>query len=102
MAPPRLDRQAGHQRDRAGDIQPLLARLLRVAEHHVFDLGRIDAGPLDERLDAGDGQIVAPHVAEPAPLLVRPADGRADAVDDDGSLSGVRAASVMCAAPPCG
>ena len=43
-------RQPGHQADDAGDVEPLLALLLRVAQHDVFDLGRIDAGALDERL----------------------------------------------------
>ena len=42
--------QPGHQADDAGHVEPLLALLLRVAEHDVFDLGGIDAGALDERL----------------------------------------------------
>ena len=36
-------RQAGHQADDAGDVHPLLALLLGVAHHDVFDLVGIDA-----------------------------------------------------------
>ena len=38
-----LDRQPGHQADGPSHVESLLALLLRVAEHDVFDRGRIDA-----------------------------------------------------------
>jgi len=72
-----LGRQAGHQRHAAGDIESLLALLLGVAQHDVFDLMRIDAAALDHGLDDGDGQVVAADVAENSLILVRPADRRA-------------------------
>ena len=82
------DRQAGQEGDGAGGVQPLLARLLRVAQYHVLDLGRVDASPLDQSPHAGGGQVVAPHVAEPAFFLVRPANRRADAVDHNSRFHG--------------
>ena len=82
-------RQAGHQRDRAGGVEALLALLLRVAQHDVFDFAGVDAGSLDQRADDVHGQIVGPHVAEHALLLVGPADRRAHAVDDHGVFHGL-------------
>ena len=43
----RLDREAGHQADAASDVHPLLARLLGIAHHDVFDFFGIDATALD-------------------------------------------------------
>ena len=86
--PARLDGDARHQADRAGDVQPLLALLLRVAEHDVFDRGRVDAGPLDERADDGDGEVVGANVAKDALLRMRSANRRATTINDDGSFHG--------------
>ena len=77
VAPPRFDRQPGHQADGAGDVEPLLALLLRVAQHDVFDRRRIDAGPLDERAHHRHGQVVGADVAKDALLRMSPANRRA-------------------------
>ena len=84
--PAGLDRQPGHQADGAGDVESLLALLLRVAEHDVFDRGRIDAGALDERAHHGDGQIVGADVAKHALLRMGPANRRAATIDNDGGF----------------
>ena len=82
----RLDGEPAIRPTVAGDVEPLLALLLRVAEHDVFDLGRIDAGPLDERADHRHGEIVGADVAKDALLRVRPANRRATAINNDGVL----------------
>ena len=86
VAPPASTGETRHQPDRAGDVESLLALLLRVAEHDVFDRGRVDAGPLDQRADHGDGQIVGADVAKDALLRMRAADRRATAINDNGSF----------------
>ena len=86
VAPPASTGKPGHQADGAGDVEPLLALLLRVAEDDVFDRGRIDAGPLDERADHGDGQVVGADVAKDALLRMGPANRRAAAIDNDGGF----------------
>jgi hypothetical protein len=76
--------QAGHQGHRPGDVQALLALLLRIAQHDVFDFGRIDAGAIDQRADDGDGQVVAADVAKDAfSLWARPMGVRT-AIDNHG------------------
>ena len=82
----RLDRQPGHQADRAGDVEPLLALLLRVAEDDVFDRGRIDAAALDERAHHGDGQVVGADVAKDALLRMSPANRRATGINNNGGF----------------
>ncbi len=82
----RGDREIRHQRHVTGRVEALLALLLRVAQHQVFDLGRIDARALDNRLDDGHRQVVAANVAEHALVLVRPANGGPHRIDYDGSF----------------
>jgi hypothetical protein len=62
-----------------GDVQPLLAHLIHAAHDDVLDLGRVDLGPLDERLEGVGEQIIRPDRRE---LPVALADGGADCPDD--------------------
>ena len=71
---------------RPGDVEALFALLLGVAQHDVFDFGRIDAAALDQRLDDGHGQIVAADVAEDALFFVRPTDRGSQTIDDHGTF----------------
>ncbi len=81
-----VHRQARHHGHGAGDVQPLLALLLRIAEDYVFDFFRVDAAALHQGFDDRHGQIVAAHVAVHALLLAGAADGSADCGDDDGAF----------------
>ena len=61
--------QAGHQRHGPGDVEALLALLLRIAEDHVFDL----AGSMPPRsitASTTDRQVVAADVAKDPFLFV--------------------------------
>ena len=75
-----LNRQASHQPNVASDVEGLFALLLGVAHHNVFDFRRIDASPIDQRLDHGHGQIIRANVTEDAFSLC-PAYGRSHAID---------------------
>ncbi len=79
-------RQARHQPHDAGGVHALLALLLRIAEHDVFDFGRVDAGALDEGLDDRHGQVVGADVAKDALVFVGPANGRSHAIDNHGAF----------------
>ena len=67
-------RQAGHQPHDAGGVHALLALLLGIAQHDVFDFGRVDAGALDEGFDHLHGQVVGADLAKDALVLVGPAN----------------------------
>ena len=67
-------RQSREQRAHARDVAVVLPRLVGAAEVHVLDLGRVDAGALDRRLDRDGGEIVGAHERE-RPAV--PADRRA-------------------------
>ena len=61
----RLTRDAGHarreareQRAEARDVAVVFARLVGVAEDHVVDPGRVDAGALDDRAHHDGGEVV--------------------------------------------
>ncbi len=60
--------------------------LLRVAEDRRLRSRRVDAGPLDQRADHRDGQVVGADVAKDALLRVGAANRRAAAINDDGSF----------------
>ena len=76
-------RQTRHQGRAPGHVAAKFAPLLRSAEDHVFDRGRIDTASLDHALHDGRGQFVAADVPEQAAVGMRPADRRAAAGDDD-------------------
>ena len=82
----RLDGHACHQPDRPGDIQPLLALLLRVAEHDVFDHRRVDARPLHERAHHRDGEVVGADIAKDTLLRMRPPNRRPTTINNNSSL----------------
>src|SRR5439155_183932 len=78
--------QTGHDADDAGRIEPLLALLLGVAHHDVFDLFDVDAGALDHGLDHFHGQIVGANLAKHALVFIGPANRRADGVHNYGAF----------------
>ena len=76
----RRQRQAGGEPGGAGDVEALLADLADAAADDLADLGRVDAGAVDDRpLDDAEqlGRVHAGQAAAAAP------DGRADGIDDD-------------------
>ena len=70
----------------AGGVQPLLAGLLGVAHHDVFDLVGIDAGPFDDCLHDLHGQVVGTDLAKDAFILVGTANGRSHAINNHGAF----------------
>ena len=86
VAPPVALGRPAIKATRPGDIETLLALLLGVAQHDVFDLGRVDAAALDQGLDDGHGQIVAADVAEDTFFLMGPADRGSQAIDNHGTF----------------
>ncbi len=86
VAPPASTGRPAIRPTDAGHVKSLLALLLRVSQDDVFDCSRIDAGPLDQRADHFDGQVVGADVTVDALLRVGPANRRAAAIDDDGAF----------------
>ena len=84
-----LDRQAGEERRHAPDVAVVLAGLVRSPEDHVVDARRIEPGAVDERADDVRRHVVGPHVPERAAVAT---ERSAEAVDDDRSSIGARAA----------
>jgi hypothetical protein len=78
----RLNPKPSHQADHACNIHTLLGRLLAVPHHHVLDLGRVDTGPLDQRLDTGDRQVITSHIAKVPDLGMGSPDRSAHTVDN--------------------
>ena len=74
-----VEREAGDERRVPRDVQSLLAQLVDAADDHVLDFGRIDLGPLDQRLQRIGQQVVRPDRGE---LAVALADGGACRPDD--------------------
>src|SRR5262249_402905 len=81
-----LHGQSCHETYRTGGVDALFAGLLGVAENDILYRCWINSCPFDERFDTLDGQIIAPHVAEPALFLVRPANRRPHAINYHGGL----------------
>ncbi len=82
-------RMRGQSRHDAYDprgVHPLLALLLRVAQHHVLDLQRIDARAFHQGFDHLHGQVVGSDFAKHALVFVCAANGRANAVDNHGAF----------------
>src|SRR5947208_2582297 len=75
-----LDRQAGDERRHAGDVAVILARLVGTSEDHVVDARRLDARPLDHRLDRDRRQIVGAHGRQRPTVL---ADGGTERSADE-------------------
>ena len=86
MVPPVCVARPAIRPDDAGGVEPLLALLLGVAQHDVFDLVGVDAGALDQGLDHLHGQVVGADVAKDPLLFVGPANRRADAIDNHGAF----------------
>ena len=76
--PPTAGSPAASQAVRA-DVEALLADLADAAADDLADLGRIDAGALDERLQHGGQQVGRVHGGQAAAAAP---DGRADGIDD--------------------
>ena len=108
--PGRLDRKTGHQADRAGHVEALFALLLGVAQYNVLDRARVNSRSRDERANDLDGKVVGADVAKNTLFGVRPANGRATAVNYDGvlhvsgrivNLEDARARGLKCAMKCC-
>jgi hypothetical protein len=60
--------------------------LLGVTQDDILDHRRIQMIAIEDRADAGNGQIVAPYVTKETSFPMRPANRCADAIDDDGRV----------------
>ena len=94
----RLDRQARLEPGVAADVDALLAELLDAAGDHVADLGRVDAGALEQlAVDLGE-QVGGMQVLVVALLGVAAADRRAHRLDDHDLAPAELAVSVLAIA----
>ena len=90
-----LDRQARLEPGVAADVEALLAELLDAAGDHVADLGRVDAGALDQLgVDLGE-EVRGVDVLVVALLLVAAADRGAHRLDDDDLAAAEPAVAVL-------
>ena len=69
------NRQVGEETDQARDVEALFALRESASHDQVFDVGRIDAGPLQQTADNLGGHLVGAHLGERA--LVREVERRA-------------------------
>ena len=82
----RRQRQPGRQPGGAGDVEALLADLADAAADDLADLGRVDAGALDDRLLDDAEQLGRMDAREAATTAT---DRRANGIDDDdGRITG--------------
>jgi hypothetical protein len=75
--------QAGEQRDNAADVKTLLALLLGIAKHDVFNDRGVDARALNHCTYHGGREIIRAHVTKDAALRVSATNGRATAINYD-------------------
>ena len=74
-----VEREPGREPRGAGDVERLLAGLADAAADDLLDLGRVDTGPVDQRLldeTEGLGRVHGGQAAVALP------DGGADGIDD--------------------
>ncbi len=71
--------QPGGEPGGAGDVEGLLADLADAAADDLADLGRVDAGAIDQRLLGDAEQLARVHGGQAAAPA---AHGRADGIDD--------------------
>ncbi len=76
-----LHRQPGDQQRHTGHVAVVLAGLVRAAQDHVLDTGRVHTRPVHERPDDERGQVVRADGGERPPVA---SDRRADRIDDPG------------------
>ena len=65
--PGNVDRKSGQQRCHARDVAVVFARLVRAAEDHIVERGRIESGALDRGPHGDGGEVVGPEVASAPP-----------------------------------
>ncbi len=80
-----LDREVGQQQRHPRDVAVVLAGLVRAAEDHVLDEGRVEAGAIHHGTQHGGGEIVGPDARQGAAVA---ADRRPDRLDDPGFANG--------------
>ncbi len=80
-----LDREIGQQERHPRHVSVVLAGLVRTAEDHVFDEGRVEPGAIHHGTQHGGGEIVRPDTRQGAAVA---ADRGPDRLDDPGFADG--------------